>query len=65
MEVQIWTSRGLMPESELVYSHEWEINPEYIKFREFYTASDGEIVKDSTHAYVPTGIAGATSIGQF
>jgi len=50
-EPYIWTSKGLVKESELKYEHSWQINDELIRFDECYKDGNGEIVKNSTHIY--------------
>lgn len=45
----IWTKFGLMPESDLEYSHNWTLHEDFIKFEEIYKTKDGEIVKHSCH----------------
>lgn len=51
----IWTSKGNLPLSDLVYSHAWEDADEYMKFSETYTL-DGEVVKQSAHVYAKRGL---------
>lgn len=47
---KIWTKYGLMNESDLEYSHQWEDTENYVSFSETYKRkSDGEVVKHSVH----------------
>lgn len=50
-EPYIWTSKGLVKESELKYEHSWTINADLIRFDECYKDANGEIVKNSVHVY--------------
>lgn len=61
----IYTSKGNLPADSLTYHHEWVVTDEFIKFREFYTDATGEIVKDSTHAYVPQGVGAVSEQATF
>jgi hypothetical protein len=61
----IYTSRGNLPIDSLKYETEWDITPMYYKFVERYRADDGEIVKESAHAYSLAGVTGAGIPGQF
>lgn len=54
-EPLIYTTRGNLPISSLVYSHSWEDLETCIKFSETYTL-DGEIVKQSAHVLMKTGL---------
>jgi hypothetical protein len=58
-EPLIWTSRGNLPISALKYEVMWEDHsPQYMKFCERYLAEDGEVVKESAHAYSFSGVLG-------
>jgi len=58
-EPLIWTSRGNLPVSSLKYEVFWDAQyPHYMKFVERYTAEDGEVVKESAHAYSFSGVTG-------
>ena len=46
----IWTSKGNLSVSDLVYKTEWEDTPDYIKFSEHYYLEE-ELVRSSTHVY--------------
>ena len=48
----IHTTKGNIPVSELVYSASWHLEKTHIEFRETYTDSLGEIVKQNAHAFV-------------
>ena len=62
----IYTSKGNVPADTLDYHTEWTVQPDFIKFREFYTdKATGEVVKDSTHGYMPQGIASAAVAASF
>jgi len=52
----IFTSKGNVLCASLAYHHEWTVTEDVIKFREWYTDDAGEIVKDSTHVYLPKGV---------
>lgn len=62
-EPLVYTSKGNVPASTLDYHKEWTVQPDFIKFREFYTdKATGEIVKDSSHVYLPQGVSAAAAI---
>ncbi len=51
-EPLIYTARGNMFESDLIYSHEWLDGPEMTVLKEYWHAKDnGELVKNNVHAY--------------
>ena len=65
-EPMIWTVRGNVPVSSLKYETEWDSQyPHYMKFIERYRAEDGEIVKESAHAYSFAGVTGAGIANSF
>lgn len=62
----VFTSKGNVPQDTLDYHHEWVVNEDVIRFREFYTEkATGEIVRDSTHIYLPKGAAAGAVAGGF
>lgn len=52
----IWTSKGNIPMEGLQHAVEWRVSPEQIIFIERYLL-DGEVVKESAHVKVLTGVA--------
>lgn len=53
----VYTTLGNVPADSLEYHKEWLVQPEVIKFREFYVdKATGQIVKDSVHVYLPQGV---------
>jgi hypothetical protein len=53
-----------MPIAALKYEVMWEdYYPQYMKFCERYLADDGEVVKESAHAYSFAGLAGDGQAG--
>lgn len=53
----VFTKYGNVPADTLDYKHEWKVSDEAIIFREWYELkTTGEIVKDSSHAYIPKGM---------
>ena len=52
MTALIYTTKGNVLESSLTYQHEWDNQPDYIKFVERYRDATGEIVKESAHVYI-------------
>ena len=54
-EPLIYTTRGNLPVSSLVYATRWEDAPEYVKFVETYSL-DGEIVRESAHVLSKRGL---------
>lgn len=48
-EPMIYTSKGNVPESSLKYEVTWDINEDYIAFKETWADSSGEVVKASAH----------------
>jgi len=62
----IYTSKGNVPADTLDYHKEWLVTPDIVKFREFYTdKASGEVVKDSTHVYLPQGIGASAEATAF
>lgn len=54
-EPLIHTTAGNVPVSSLVYTTKWEATKEYVKFIEIY-CRDGEVVRQSAHVLVTTGL---------
>ena len=52
----IYTTKGNLPIASLDYSHQWENLDTDIKFSETYTLN-GEVVKQSAHVLMKTGLA--------
>lgn len=63
-EPLIYTSKGNLPLNSLEYSHKWEDLETCIKFSETYTL-DGEVVKQSAHVLMKTGLAVGAELEQF
>lgn len=63
-EPLIYTTKGNLPIASLEYSHKWEDEPGYLKFIETYTL-DGEVVKQSAHVLMKTGLAIGAELEQF
>ena len=61
-EPLIYTSKGNLPISSLVYQTAWEDQPEYTKFMERYLL-DGEVVKESAHVFSRIGVTGIPAAG--
>ena len=59
----IWTTKGNLPIADLKHDVQWRIEPDQIIFTESYLL-DGEVVKQSSHVRVLTGVAmsGAAAI---
>lgn len=55
-EPLIFTTKGNLPISALEYSHKWENLDTCIKFSETYMLN-GEVVKQSAHVLMKTGLA--------
>lgn len=51
----IYTTLGNVPVEELEHYVAWDIQPDYIKFREVFMR-DGEIVKESAHVHHLKGV---------
>lgn len=47
----VWTIRGNMPTSELVFATSWHDTPDFTQLTETYTATDGEIVRQDVHVF--------------
>jgi hypothetical protein len=61
----VYTTRGNLPHTELVFSTAWEDTADYTKLTETYKAADGEIVRQDVHvmgkhAVPPMGVAQAS-----
>lgn len=54
-EPLIYTSKGNLPISSLVYTHRWEEDDVAISFIEEYRL-DGEVVKRNSHARLKQGL---------
>jgi len=52
----IYTINGNVPIDSLTYHTEWTDTPEYTKFREWYTDSEGKTVKESAHVLSKEGV---------
>mgnify|MGYP000049967041 FL=1 len=63
-EPLIYTTKGNLPIASLEYSHKWEDLETCIKFSETYTL-DGEVVKQSAHVLMKTGLAVGAELEQF
>lgn len=60
----IYTLKGNLPIEVLEYSHKWEERDTCHVFSEIYTL-DGEIVKESAHVLMKTGLAIGSEQEQF
>lgn len=60
----IYTNKGNIPESSLVYSHGWEDSLNSLVFWEQYTL-DGEVVKRAAHVYMKQGALAEGALGTF
>ena len=54
-----------VPVSSLTYQTAWDIQPTYYKFVERYIDADGDVVKESAHAYSLLGVTGHGVAGTF
>ena len=63
-EPLIFTTKGNLPISALEYSHKWENLDTCIKFSETYTLN-GEVVKQSAHVLMKTGLEVGAEQEQF
>lgn len=63
-EPLIYTIKGNLPIASLEYSHKWEDLETCIKFSETYTL-DGEVVKQSAHVLMKTGLSVGAELEQF
>ena len=52
----IWTSRGNVPLSDVEQEIEWRVSNDQVVFIERYRL-DGEVVKESTHVKILTGLS--------
>jgi hypothetical protein len=52
----VWTTKGNLPVMDLEHQVEWRVEPDQIIFTESYLL-DGEVVKQSSHVRVLTGVA--------
>lgn len=60
----VYTTRGNLPQSELVFTTAWVDQPDFTRLTETYTAADGEIVRQDVHvfsrkAFDPVGLSQA------
>lgn len=62
-EPLIYTSRGNLPVSSLVYATRWEETDAFIRFVETYTL-DGEVVRESSHFRGKTGLTMGAELGK-
>lgn len=58
----IWTSKGNLPEADLIFEPQWTDTPDYVKLVLKYSL-DGEVVKESAHVYSKQGL-NACSLAQ-
>ncbi|HET8687728.1 MAG TPA: hypothetical protein VFM18_13840 [Methanosarcina sp.] len=58
VEPLIYTIKGNLPQAELTYKTEWDVNDAYIKFTERHYDSTGELVRESCHVYDKKGLSG-------
>ncbi len=57
-EPLIYTSLGNIPERMTRYEHEWVNGPEVLVFHErWYHVETGELIKNSMHGYVKSGLS--------
>lgn len=63
MEPLIFTTKGNLPIEWLEYSHKWEDLETCIKFSETYTLH-GEVVKQSAHVLMKTGLTVGAELEQ-
>jgi hypothetical protein len=61
----IYTKNGNVPMDSLTMHVEWTEAEEWIKCREYWTDSTGDIVKDGAHVYVKKGIELKLEAGTF
>lgn len=59
----IYTTKGNIPIADLEYSHKWENLDTCIKFSETYTLN-GEVVKQSAHVLMKTGLSVGAELEQ-
>jgi len=52
----IYTSEGNVPIESLQYMEKWEIDDDFIMFKEFWYNSAGVLVKNNVHAYAKKGL---------
>lgn len=64
-EPLIWTSKGNLPISTLMYQTAWDVQDAYIKFVERYLDADGVVVKESAHVYDRLGVSGLGAAATF
>lgn len=58
-EPLIWTKNGNVPIASLQAPQMvWDVTPQYIKLREIYRDSNGDVVKESAHVYSNMSVAG-------
>jgi len=62
-EPLIFTTKGNLPISSLTHEVEWRIEPERVVFIETYKL-DGEIVKQSSHIKILSGVAALSDVGK-
>lgn len=60
----IYTSKGNLPESSLVYDKSWEISSQQIVFSDWYTLN-GEVVKKNVHIYSNPTVSSLVHLGDF
>ena len=64
-EPLIWTTRGNMPVAELKHEVLWDVQNDYTKLIERYTASDGIVVREDAHVYSKHGLTGKSAVASF
>ena len=63
-EPLIYTSKGNIPESYLVYDKSWEVSNHQIVFSDWYTLN-GEVVKKNVHVYSNPTVSSSVNLGDF
>ena len=63
-EPLIYTSKGNVPISSLVFGYEWVDTQDFTSFTETYTDDTGEVVKRSVHVMSKRGLAAESQLAQ-
>lgn len=58
----VFTTKGNLPIRDLEHFTDWRVSPEQIIFTEGYRLN-GEVVKQSTHVYLPSGAGALAAAG--
>lgn len=58
----VFTTKGNLPLADLEHFTEWRVTPEQILFTEGYKLN-GEVVKQSNHIYIPSGVSAPAAAG--